>query len=189
MLLPTRSPTQSLSPSLPPPPEWQVQEANDREAANAAKAQRADNVLNHILKNRMADASGCIDLFQSGGSEALLVQAQDILFRAMWWCKLRQAMLSIVSGEYQSEDCAVDTYAFANDLVRGHLHVLFEASHRTVMMDVLIWNVLLDNALSNAVRHGSQNSPNVTLRIEFEGEEEEEIDVSARVRPFLPLPL
>ena len=55
--------------------------AHAREAAEAAKSQKADSVLNHILKNNMADASGCIDLVLSGQSRELLVKAQDILFR------------------------------------------------------------------------------------------------------------
>eukprot|EP00670_Eutreptiella_braarudii_P015950 CAMPEP_0174330762 /NCGR_PEP_ID=MMETSP0810-20121108/16927_1 /TAXON_ID=73025 ORGANISM="Eutreptiella gymnastica-like, Strain CCMP1594" /NCGR_SAMPLE_ID=MMETSP0810 /ASSEMBLY_ACC=CAM_ASM_000659 /LENGTH=225 /DNA_ID=CAMNT_0015446105 /DNA_START=42 /DNA_END=716 /DNA_ORIENTATION=+ len=57
---------------------------------------KADSMLNHVLKNNMADASGCIDLFFRKADDRVLRQAQDILFRGMWWCKWRQAMLSIV---------------------------------------------------------------------------------------------
>ena len=85
----------------------------------------------------------------------VVVQAQDTLFRGMWWCKLRQAMQSMVSGDYVSTDTAVNIHEFAESLVRGRPNVTFEAPRRIVLIDSLAWNVMLDNVLSNALRHCS----------------------------------
>ena len=127
--------------------------------------QQADTVLNHILKNNMADASGCIAMFIDGEPREVLSQAQNILFRGMWWCKLRQVMINVLTGEYHSELSAVNLLQFGQDLVKGRLNVSLKASGGTVLIDPIVWNILLDNALSNARMHCCPDKPQVHVRI------------------------
>ena len=130
--------------------------------------QSADSVLNHMLKNCMADASGCIDVFQNDRSKSdllLLSKACDILFRGMWWCKAREAILALVAGRYKTEVHDVNLQKFSEDLIRGR-DVALESGLHTVELDPLLCNVILDNAVTNAFRHGCPRNPEVYLAVE-----------------------
>ena len=136
---------------------------------NQKDGQKADSVLNHILKNTMADAIGCIELFcqQHRGvdREERLTKASDILFRGMWWCKLREAMLSLVSGSYETMLTATALHPFAQDFVRGR-KVDLVCAEATVELDPTVCSIVLDNAITNAIRHGCPCDPNVRLKVE-----------------------
>ena len=128
--------------------------------------QTADSVLNHMLKNTMADASGCIDLYcharPHGEDVDLLSKASDGLFRGMWWCKLREAMLRMVAGQYESQPEVVNLHQSAVDFVRGR-DVEFECPLHVVMLDPMACNGILDHAVTNATRHGCRTNPEVKL--------------------------
>ena len=130
--------------------------------------QRADSMLNHILKNNMADATGCIELFrrEHPGAGGKLSTACDILFRGISWCKLREAMLSIVAGRYEAKRCAVKIQQFARDFVRGR-DMALECPSVVVDLDATACNIILDNAATNAKRHGCPEDPQVKLRIDL----------------------
>ena len=95
----------------------------------------------------------------------------------MWWCKLRQGVLSIVSGGYASEEAPVDVHAFGQDQVRGRPGVTFAAPRCSVTLDTVAWSVLVDNALSNALRHQDPKRPSPHLNIELKEVEPAEADV------------
>ena len=127
----------------------------------------ADSVLNHVLKNTMADVMGCIDLCrpQAENECLLLSKASNMLFRGMWWCKLREAILELVAGRYETKQEVVDVQEFAQDLVRGR-EVTLECSSRMVKLDPMACNIVLDNALTNGKRHGYPGDPQVELSVE-----------------------
>ena len=131
--------------------------------------QSADSVLNHGLKNAMADAQGCIDLFRSPPEDeadpVFLSKASDILFRGMWWCKLREAILEVVAGRYEGRQEVVDARQFTDDLVRGR-EVTAECPSRALRLDPMACSVVLDNALTNGRRHGAPDGPQVHLRVD-----------------------
>ena len=132
------------------------------------EGQRADSILIHILKNNMADATGCIELFCQQNPIALreLSKACDILFRGISWCKLREAMLSIVAGRYTTQCSAVDVQKFTQDLVRGR-DMALECPPGVLALDPVACNIVLDNAVTNAKRHGCPVDPQVTLAVSF----------------------
>uniref|UniRef100_A0A7S4LCM7 Response regulatory domain-containing protein n=1 Tax=Eutreptiella gymnastica TaxID=73025 RepID=A0A7S4LCM7_9EUGL len=134
---------------------------------NQRDAQHADSVLNHILKNTMADALGCIEFFcrNPNPNTSALSKACDILFRGMWWCKLREAMLSMVAGRYETVQSATDIQHWAQEFVRGR-NVALECPTEVVKMDATACSVVLDNAMSNATRHGCPHDPQVKLAVE-----------------------
>ena len=133
--------------------------------------QSADSVLNHMLKNCMADASGCLDLVSrqqlTEKHTFLLSKASDILFRGMWWCKSREALLRLVSGQYKIEVSSVNIRQFAEDCVRGRDVALLECPHQQCELDPMVCNVILDNAVTNAIRHGCPTNPRVTMSVEL----------------------
>ena len=83
--------------------------------------EHADGILTHMLKNTMADAMGCVDTARNKKEDRdrLLQKASDILFRGMWWCKLRLAMVSIAAGRYVAVCSIVEMGKFTEDLLRG----------------------------------------------------------------------
>ena len=147
--------------------------------------QDADSVLNHLLKNTMADAGGCIDLFQQQTAvkqnRALLTKASDFLFRGMWWCKMREAMLRMVAGHYETELVPTGLQGFTLDLIRGR-EIEYECPQVAVELDRMVCNVVLDNAMTNAQRHGCPRDPRVTLTVKVTPEDGERLGEGARVR-------
>ena len=143
-----------------------LQKAAAQSLKNQKDAQHADSVLNHILKNTMADALGCIELFcqNPNPDTSALLKACDILFRGMWWCKLRVAMLRMVAGSYETQRDAVDIRKFAEDFVRGRDTTL-QCPSGVVHLDSTACNIILDNAVTNAMRHGCPSDPQVKLAI------------------------
>ena len=93
---------------------WEFFTAGHELTISKASQEHADSLLNHVLKNIMVDVSGCIELHNSGaGSPELLNEAQALLFRGMWWCRMREAILSILAGRCltpvsQSPPCGTD---------------------------------------------------------------------------------
>ena len=121
--------------------------------------QTADSVLNHMLKNTMADAPGCIDLYCHARPHG-----EDV------------DLLSKASGA-SSEGCGGANCAkrcwgwspdnthqsrFAEDFVRGR-DVEFECPLHVVWLDPMACNVILVNTVTNAARHGCRTNPEVQL--------------------------
>ena len=127
--------------------------------------QKADSVLNHLLKNTMADASATIDVCRDKyPCDSNLVQASDILFRGMSWCKWREAMLKLVAGRYETVRSSVAIQEFAKDFVRGRAVALEPLEDLpAVHLDPMVCNIVLDNAVTNATRHGCPGDPQVKL--------------------------
>ena len=140
--------------------------------------QDADSMLNHLLKNTMADALGAIDLFFKQKQKAptdeqghenghgFLSKASDMLFRGMWWCKLREAMLKVVAGCYDTKLESLDVLNFTNDFARGR-DLTIECPSQLLKLDPMACSLVLDNAATNAIRHGYPNDPRVHLKVEI----------------------
>ena len=100
-----------------------------QEASLRFNTQRADSILNHMLKNAIAESMGCVDMFlrQLGKRREstakpdteLLRQAIDTLLRAIRWCKLREAMISIAGKDYSPEPSWCGLEDFAAEISRG----------------------------------------------------------------------
>ena len=147
----------------------ELQQALALDLKNQKDGAKADSVLLHILKNNMADAINIIEMFcdrnPHADVEQLLPKASDTLFRGMWWCKLREAMLSMVAGRYETVQSATDIQHWAQEFVRGR-NVALECPTEVVKMDATACSVVLDNAMSNATRHGCPHDPQVKLAVE-----------------------
>eukprot|EP00670_Eutreptiella_braarudii_P001326 CAMPEP_0174301740 /NCGR_PEP_ID=MMETSP0809-20121228/59222_1 /TAXON_ID=73025 ORGANISM="Eutreptiella gymnastica-like, Strain CCMP1594" /NCGR_SAMPLE_ID=MMETSP0809 /ASSEMBLY_ACC=CAM_ASM_000658 /LENGTH=1039 /DNA_ID=CAMNT_0015407535 /DNA_START=31 /DNA_END=3147 /DNA_ORIENTATION=- len=136
--------------------------------------QTADSVLNHMLKNTMADASGCIELVRERNTlededGLLLSKGSDILFRGMWLCKMREAILSLVGGHYKVQPRDTNLLQFAEDFVKGR-EVALDCPSQIACLDPMVCNVILDNAVTNALRHGCPRDPQVKLTVQVSEE-------------------
>eukprot|EP00667_Euglena_gracilis_P004881 EG_transcript_4907 len=149
-------------------------EKADAAAAERQLAEQADSMLNHMLKNIMADAHGSVTLFlQEEGTSAPehLQRAQQCLDKGMRWCKKRHTMLQVVRGDYAPTLIAVDLPSFAQVIVEGR-DVRVTAAPLTAHLDVVLCEIVLDNAIANAVRHGHPLDPQVSLDVSGSLEED-----------------
>ena len=123
---------------------------------NLKNRKTADSVLNRMLKNTMADAFGCIDLYchaRPHGEDVHLLPKASGPFRGTWWCKLHRAMLGMDARRYTSEPEVVNLHQSAEDFVRSR-DLEFECPFNVVLLDPLACNIILVNAVTNAARHG-----------------------------------
>eukprot|EP00667_Euglena_gracilis_P002680 EG_transcript_2684 len=128
-------------------------------------SQTADSILNHTLKNVLADAAATIELFLAGTVERHTLEAAiDCLRRGMRACKERQVYLKLVAGEYTPALHAVDLEEFGRELVAGR-GVQSNLEKLTVHTDVALLNLVLENAISNALKHGHPSNPHVQFTI------------------------
>eukprot|EP00668_Euglena_longa_P043232 GGOE01057355.1.p1 GENE.GGOE01057355.1~~GGOE01057355.1.p1 ORF type:complete len:680 (-),score=145.73 GGOE01057355.1:139-2148(-) len=128
-------------------------------------SQTADSILNHTLKNILCDAAGTIELFLAGAVERNVLEGSiHCLRRGMRACKERQVYLKLVVGEYTPALHTVDLEEFGQELVTGRaMDSGFEKL--TVRTDVTLLNLVLENAISNALKHGDPANPEVRLGI------------------------
>eukprot|EP00667_Euglena_gracilis_P003172 EG_transcript_3181 len=128
-------------------------------------SQTADSILNHTLKNVLADAAGTIELFLAGTVERHTLEAViDCLRRGMRACRERQVYLKLVAGEYTPAMHVVDLEEFGRELVAGR-GVSSRLEKLTVHTDVVLLNLILENAISNALKHGHPSNPQVQFTI------------------------
>ena len=131
-------------------------------------SRKADSILNHTLKNTMADAVGDIDMFLQKTAANIDVthprQAAAALRRGMRQCGHRQAYLQLAAHRYQVVLQPVDLKAFASELMPGR-QVTLDLCELTVMLDVTLCSLILENALSNAFKHGCPQDRAVRLTI------------------------
>eukprot|EP00667_Euglena_gracilis_P005523 EG_transcript_5556 len=112
-------------------------------------SQTADSVLNHSLKNTMADVAGHIETFLGGAADrSALEDALSCLRRGMRICKERQVFLQLAAGEYRPMRNVVPLREFGEQLLAGRNVLAREG----------------DNAISNAFKHGCPGDP----QVEFE---------------------
>eukprot|EP00667_Euglena_gracilis_P006950 EG_transcript_7019 len=161
-----------------------LQRMADHERRTKETAIEADNILNHMLKNIMADASGLIWLFMANHLEPLpadLQQALGCLDRGMQWCRRRQALARITAGAYQLSCMPVELRAFGEALATGRtLDCNFVDD--VVLLDPLLCDILLDNAINNALRHGDTPRGPVTFAMGLSPLDEAEAELTFTVR-------
>ena len=94
-------------------------------------------------------------------------------------------MLRLVAGRYETELVPTNLQGFTQDLIRGR-DMEHDCPQGTVELDPMVCNVVLDNAVTNAKRHGCARDPRVKLTVKVTPEDGEHLDtdapVEARVR-------
>ena len=132
-------------------------------------SRQADSILNHTLKNTMADAAGEIEMFLektacAPSATRHLQQSSASLRRGMRSCRHRQAYLNLVMHRYMVSLRPVQLLQFGNELTRGR-NIRLSVKDLVVCIDVTLCGLILDNAISNAFKHGHPTAPDVTFTI------------------------
>ena len=143
-------------------------QSQQRELAHQRATQKADGLLNHILKNNIIDAQNSIDMFlDKDADEAILIHSRALLFRSKWWCKLREAMLRITEGSYEKKVQTMSLSRFCSDLLVGRPVVTLDCPSSAASLDPIACSIVLDNAVTNAIRHGCGEDPELKLTVEI----------------------
>ena len=140
-------------------------------------SRKADSVLNHTLKNTMADAAGQIGMFleQAGCSDSDAEPLQlcvAALHRGMRSCRHRQAYVQMAANAYEVSLQPVRLAEFVGRSVAGR-RMRVEVPRRVLMLDATLCGLVLDHAVSNAFRHGDPADPAVRLTVTTEALAEE----------------
>eukprot|EP00669_Euglena_mutabilis_P011421 TRINITY_DN606_c1_g1_i2.p1 TRINITY_DN606_c1_g1~~TRINITY_DN606_c1_g1_i2.p1 ORF type:complete len:526 (-),score=72.23 TRINITY_DN606_c1_g1_i2:224-1801(-) len=144
-------------------------------------AEMADGILNHVLKNTLADVAGYIELFLAGSSPAdVLGEALHCLRRAMKACRDRQAYLKLMAGVYKPIQTSVNLQELVQDLVADQ-GVRVDCIDDALLMDRSLVTLILDTALAQAFRHGRPENPDVALTIGHVATDEPLDDDSVRI--------
>eukprot|EP00667_Euglena_gracilis_P002551 EG_transcript_2551 len=128
-------------------------------------SQLADSILNHTLKNILVDVAANLEVFLSGaGDTELLADGIACLRRGMQHCRERQVYLKLAAGEYQPTPTPVHLPSLAHQLVAGR-PVAVQVPDLEVLLDATLMALILENAISNAFRHGSPENPDVRFDV------------------------
>ena len=128
-------------------------------------SRKADSILNHTLKNTMADAAGEIALFLHSPSldnTFHLQQSYASLRRGMRSCRHRQAYLQLAMNAYARTLRPIRCMAFGRELAVGR-DVQLVMENVVAWFDETLLCLILDNGLSNAFKYGHPHSPTVGL--------------------------
>ena len=119
-------------------------------------SRKADSMLNHSLKNRMADAAGEVELFLETytGPHAVLLECVASLRRGMQLCQHRQAYVDLAAGRYAPRLTPSSVQEFGSALAAGRKLLLREFCRVRAAFDTIACEMILENALSNAFKHG-----------------------------------
>ena len=102
----------------------------------------------------------------------MLEEALDQLYKSMRWCSLRQVMVDLSAGRYQSTLSCVDVGAFLAGLCKGGVSFSCEDATTSVRQDThdiafdeKIAILAMENGITNALSHGDQAA--IKLKAEY----------------------
>eukprot|EP00667_Euglena_gracilis_P001912 EG_transcript_1911 len=129
-------------------------------------SQMADSVLNHTLKNILADVAGNVELYLADVvGRTALEDALTWLTRGMKSCKQRNVYLKLVAGEYRPIMNIIHLRDFGQQLIAGR-NITASFVDLTVNLDCTLLALVMENGISNAIKHGHMEAPNVCLAIQ-----------------------
>ena len=143
----------------------------EAELRHARAYVESDSILNHHLKNIMAEVKGSIETFlEDGTANELLHQALQRLQSGIKWCKNRLVLIRVFSIEYVPQLTSVNLATLVEGLTSGRQmpHVTFPG--QSVWIDENLCALMLENVIVNALRHGHPEGPAVSLHIDLQPE-------------------
>jgi len=140
-----------------------------------AHSQDADSILNHTLKNIMSDAAGQLEICLDDQDKLAGLSADTIdslrlalasLQRGMKCCQNRQTYISLVSGTYNSAQVMVTANRFLSYITMGRtIQIENQLDVDEIQLDPALMDLVLDNAIANATKHGHPEGPNVRITV------------------------
>ena len=144
-------------------------QALEAELRHAQADIESDSILNHHLKNIMAEVKGCIETFlEDDTTDELLQRALERLQSGIKWCKNRLVLIRVFSTGYIPQLTSVHLATFVEGLISGRQmpHVTFPDQY--VWIDESLCALMLENVIVNALRHGHPEGPAVSLHIDLQ---------------------
>uniref|UniRef100_A0A7S1IQJ3 Response regulatory domain-containing protein n=1 Tax=Eutreptiella gymnastica TaxID=73025 RepID=A0A7S1IQJ3_9EUGL len=132
----------------------------------------ADSILNHTLKNVLADSSGQIILLLGqcpmlpDKDRYTLEMSVATLQRGILACRHRQTYIDLMAGRYVAKRSPVRVWDLIADLSKGRSVTLHWSPIEPVLLDTVLISLILENALSNASKHGNPTDPDVHISVE-----------------------
>ena len=138
-----------------------------QEALEASR--KADSILNHTLKNTMADAAADIEMFLTNTdlpepSVRHLRLSMATLRRGMRACRHRQAYIKLESRGYQPSLQPVQLSTLVDEVTAGR-DIQVSVEDKRVLLDEKLYSLVLDNTINNAFKHGRPQDPQVRLTV------------------------
>ena len=132
-------------------------------------SRKADSILNHTLKNTMADAAADIEMFLTNTdlpepSVRHLRLSVATLRRGMRACRHRQAYINLESGGYQPSLQPVQLSTLVDEVTAGR-DIQVSVEDKRVLLDEKLYSLVLDNTINNAFKHGRPQDPRVQLTV------------------------
>jgi len=133
-------------------------------------ARLADSLLNHTLKNIMADGIASVELYEQNKDMEYLNQAKLSMKHGMWWTRRRQSLFMVCQGTYRPKKETVNLQKVLLECVNGR-QVDKDWAECTpdlfVETDPTLLSLAFENGISNAIKHnGSQSSnPKIIARV------------------------
>jgi len=138
------------------------QDAAMHERIKREKAEKhADSMLNHNLKNIMADGIASVELYELTSNKKYLGNSKLLMKRGMAWTRRRQSLIMLCDGTYRPQSQKSTMQDLVHDCIRGRnidsdLSVF--QSDLLVEVDTMLLNIALENGVSNAVKHNPSAS-------------------------------
>eukprot|EP00667_Euglena_gracilis_P008223 EG_transcript_8315 len=143
-----------------------------QKARHTQEMREADSIINHIVKNTMVEAAGLTEMFLELCSppppedfvKSYLQCALERLRSGMAWCKRRRALLELMGAEARPTRTPTSLPTLGAALASNRTMVT-DFANVVVELDEAVVDMMLENAISNAFRHGHPTDPAVHFLI------------------------
>ena len=125
-------------------------------------------MVNHVVKNAFAEAEAALYLLIESDASRYCVEAFDSVFaslkRGMRWCKNYQAGINLLEGAFVPNARPVNVWELGSKILGARcIHSHF--SRAVITVDPVLCDIMLENLLDNAKRHGHKLHPDVHCSI------------------------
>ena len=143
--------------------EYKEQVSLQREEREKA-AKLADSMLNHTLKNILADGIASVEIYEQTSKKNHLVCAKQSMKRGMTWTRRRQSLIMVCDGNYHLHEEIVCIKELVLKCVEGRqVTTDFTTLHLScrvcIKVDPMLLRLAIENGISNAIKHNQPASP------------------------------
>mmetsp|Transcript_16514 Transcript_16514/g.32823 ORF Transcript_16514/g.32823 Transcript_16514/m.32823 type:complete len:439 (+) Transcript_16514:665-1981(+) len=138
-------------------------------------------MLNHTLKNVLADSIAAVELYQLTGESTHLANATLSMKRGMTWTRRRQSLIMVCEGTYQLHPEKLCLRQLVRDCIDGRDIVFVDnggcggcgvvdnnmKDDLWVEIDPMLIGMILENGISNAIKHNpiGGDPPRITVTL------------------------
>jgi len=143
-----------------------TQQRIDREKAE----KHADSVLNHNLKNILADGIALVELYQLTSDKKNLEDAKLSMKRGMAWTRRRQSLIMACNGTYQLQYKKTTVRNMVLDCICGrNMDSTYNwgtfPTNLMLEIDPMLIELVLENGISNAIKHSPSGLPGIICHL------------------------